>query len=83
MPSNASPTSTAQLKHELKIRTLIDLRSLTELKTDETLNSNGVYEGYEDVQWSSVRSAREVGSGEFFWRGGRGGDGGVGETERD
>jgi len=60
MLSNASPADAEKISNELNLKTLVDLRSLTELKTDDGLNSNPVFGEYVDIRWSSVRSAREV-----------------------
>jgi protein tyrosine/serine phosphatase len=59
MPSNASPNDIDYLKNTLKIKTLVDLRSLTELKGDEGLKSQ-VYEGYVDMKWSAHKRLQTV-----------------------
>lgn len=51
MPSNASPSDAASFVSELGIKTLVDLRSGTELREDEGLLSNDVYDGFTDVVW--------------------------------
>jgi len=60
MLSNATPSDIATLQTQLDIKTLVDLRSLTELKEDLSLSSSPVYDGFTDVQWSSRRTLREV-----------------------
>lgn len=66
MLSNATPEDSAKITTGLSLKTLVDLRSLTELKTDEGLNTNPVFSDYTDIKWSSVRSAREVATKEKY-----------------
>jgi hypothetical protein len=66
MLSNASPEDAVKITSGLSLKTLVDLRSLTELKTDDGLNTNPVFDDFTDIKWSSVRSAREVKSKEKY-----------------
>ncbi|GMH99948.1 hypothetical protein TrVE_jg4691 [Triparma verrucosa] len=59
MPSNAKGPDISEWNN-LGIKTLIDLRSKTELESDLTLNTNEVYSDFTSVKWSSIRSPREV-----------------------
>lgn len=66
MLSNASSEDRMKILNDISLKTLVDLRSLTELKTDEGLYENPMFEGYTDIKWSSVRSAREVSTQEKY-----------------
>ena len=66
MLSNASLEDATKITSLLSLKTLVDLRSMTELKTDVGLNTNPVFDDFTDIKWSSVRSAREVKSKERY-----------------
>jgi len=50
--SNASDKDADILLNELKIKTLVDLRSRTELKDDTTLNNENIVKNYTTIVWS-------------------------------
>ena len=57
--SDATEKDIELLQQELKIKTIVDLRSPTELKDDETLHREQVFGDFVDIVWKEGRRGRD------------------------
>jgi len=57
MPSNATEEDKRELSVNMQVKTLIDLRSVTELKEDESLKDGLIYQGFDSVIWTRSSGA--------------------------